>query len=184
VDRNVEYIKPSKVAYLGKVIVSLFRVTTWKYFAYSVAYWFVNFVVPRSSVSIGHKSDIHPTALLRHSERIFVGDNVLINHGNVLQAGKVKSRILLGNYVHTGPNVMMFAYNHRFDKGIPSKNQNYDEADIVVGNDVWIGAGSIILAGTVIEDGCVIAAGSVVRGKLEANGIYVGVPAKLSGHRR
>ncbi|WP_237134311.1 acyltransferase [Pseudohongiella sp. O18] len=183
-ERDVEYIKPSKGAYLARVSLSLLRFRTWKYFAYSLAYWFVNFVVPRSSVSVGHRSDIHPTALLRHAERIFVGDNVLINHGNVLQAGKAKAKILLGNYVHTGPNVMMFAYNHRFEKGTPSKTQNYDEADIVVGNDVWIGAGSIILAGTVIEDGCVIAAGSVVRGKLEANGIYVGVPAKLTGHRR
>ena len=159
------------------------RWRVWGYFVSCLAYWLVNFVLPRAQIEKGKNTNVHPTTLLRHAERIVIGDNTLINHGNVIQAGKVNARILIGNFVHTGPNVMMFAYNHRFETGTPSKVQNYDEADIVIGDDVWIGAGSIILAGTEIENGVVIAAGSVVKGKLSSNSVYAGVPVKLIGQR-
>lgn len=182
-NRDVEFIKPSKLFYIRRIAASLISWKVWRFFGYSIAYWMVNFVMPRSIVSVGKRSDIHPTTLLRHAERIVVGSDVLINHGNVLQAGKVKAKIVIGDFVHTGPNVMMFAYNHRIEAGQPSKAQNYDEADIIIGNDVWIGAGTIILAGTVIEDGCVVAAGSVVKGRLVNDGIYAGVPVKLVGYR-
>jgi len=39
----------------------------------------------------------------------------------------------------------------------------------VIGDNVWIGAGCIILRGTVIGDNCVIGAGSVIKGKIESN---------------
>jgi acetyltransferase-like isoleucine patch superfamily enzyme len=51
--------------------------------------------------------------------------------------------------------------------------------EISIGNDVWIGRGCIIFTGTMIADGVVVAANSVVKGKLERNGIYGGIPAKL-----
>ena len=49
---------------------------------------------------------------------------------------------------------------------------------VKIGNNVFIGAGSIILPGTSIGDNCVVGAGSVVRGNLEADSVYVGSPAK------
>ena len=48
---------------------------------------------------------------------------------------------------------------------------------VKIGNNVFIGARSIIMPGTIIEDNVVVGAGSVVRGKLERNGIYIGNPA-------
>lgn len=51
--------------------------------------------------------------------------------------------------------------------------------DIKIGNNVWIGANSIILPGVVVEDNVVIAAGSVVTKSLDSGYIYGGVPAKL-----
>ena len=51
-------------------------------------------------------------------------------------------------------------------------------APIQVGDNVFIGYGSIILPGTVIGNNTVIGAGSVVRGKVEGNAVYAGVPAK------
>ncbi len=49
----------------------------------------------------------------------------------------------------------------------------------VIGNDVWIGGGSIILRGVVIGDGAIVAAGSVVTRDVEPYSIVGGVPAKL-----
>jgi acetyltransferase-like isoleucine patch superfamily enzyme len=47
-----------------------------------------------------------------------------------------------------------------------------------IGNGCWIGAGVTILPGVTIGEGCVIGAGSVVTRSTEANGLYVGMPAR------
>jgi len=49
---------------------------------------------------------------------------------------------------------------------------------IVIGNNVFIGYRSIILPGTRIGDNVIVGAGSVVKGKLESNSVYAGVPVK------
>lgn len=49
---------------------------------------------------------------------------------------------------------------------------------VVIGNEVFIGAESVILPGVTIGDRVVVGAGSVVTGDLEGNGVYVGSPAR------
>ena len=48
-----------------------------------------------------------------------------------------------------------------------------------IGNDVWIGAGVVIIAGVTIGNGVVIGANSVVTKDIPDYSIYAGVPAKL-----
>lgn len=50
---------------------------------------------------------------------------------------------------------------------------------VKIGNKVWIGENVVILAGTEIGDGCIIGAGAVVKGKIPAGSIAVGMPAKV-----
>lgn len=58
------------------------------------------------------------------------------------------------------------------------------DGDIVIGDDVWIGAGSIILAGVKIADGCIAAAGSVVtKDVAEEYSMVGGAPAEAVGER-
>src|SRR5690606_20743654 len=51
--------------------------------------------------------------------------------------------------------------------------------DTVIGNDVWIGYGAVIMPGVTIGDGAIIAAQSVVVGDVPAYSIYGGNPARL-----
>jgi len=49
---------------------------------------------------------------------------------------------------------------------------------ITIGNNVFVGYGTVILPGTVMDDNIIVGAGSIVKGILECNSVYAGVPAK------
>ncbi len=53
------------------------------------------------------------------------------------------------------------------------------DADVLIGKNVWIGSGSMILKGSRVGDNSVIAAGSVVTGDIPANVLAGGVPARV-----
>lgn len=150
-----------------------------------VCYLIINFVHPQMLLKKGRHTNIHPTVLLRHAQNIEIRDYCLINHGNVLQAGKQNAKIIIGSKVHTGPNVMFFAYNHAYDDtSIPTIDQGYTENGITIGDDVWIGAGAIILDGVTLGPGCIVGAGSVVNQSFAENSIVGGIPAKLITTRK
>ena len=95
-------------------------------------------------------------------------------------------KIIIGDHVMMGPGVMAFTRNHRFDRlDIPMDSQGVsDESKIVIGNDVWIGAGVIILPGVKIGNGSVIGAGSVVMKDVPAYAVVAGNPAKVIKFRK
>lgn len=51
--------------------------------------------------------------------------------------------------------------------------------DVVIGNDVWVGAGALLLSGTSIGDGACVAARSVVAGRVAPYSIVGGNPARF-----
>lgn len=57
------------------------------------------------------------------------------------------------------------------------------KGDIIIGDDVWIGHGAIILSGVKIGQGAIVAAGSVVNKNVPAYSIVGGVPAKVISYR-
>ena len=99
------------------------------------------------------------------------------------------SNLNIGNYVSIGPNVIFFLNENHFYKRLTtfpiSKLQNniiqdsYSKGSIVIEDEVWIGANSLILSGVNIGKGAIIAAGSVVTKNIEPYSIYGGNPAKL-----
>ena len=139
----------------------------------------------RRLAKIGKTSNVHATAIIREGEFVTIGEHCLINHNNLIQAGKSEyGRITIGNYVHTGVNVAMIAFNHGFyTREQPIKEQDYIDASITVEDDVWIGAGSTILAGVTIGTGAIIAAGAVVNKDVPPYSIVGGVPAKVLKER-
>jgi len=179
-----EFNKPSKYVYIKDILHSIVTLTMFKRLFYSFGYYLVNNVVGYHKASVGKACKIHPTVILRQAERIIIGDQCLLNHNNVLQAGKFQGKIVLGSKVMTGPNVMMFAFNHGNElNGLPMIEQNYLDGDIIIEDDVWIGAGSVILAGTKIGKGAIIAANAVVNKDVPEHTIVGGVPAKILKQR-
>jgi len=121
------------------------------------------------------------TGCMLHSEtgKLSIGSHSKFNHGVIL--GADFGSIQIGSNVLVGPNVVMRASNHRFDKvaDVPIVKQGHEYGEIIIGDDVWIGAHVTILAGSEIGSHCVIGAGAVVNGKIPAYSVAVGVPAKV-----
>ncbi|SMO76252.1 CatB-related O-acetyltransferase [Ruegeria faecimaris] len=67
----------------------------------------------------------------------------------------------------------------------PEKLLEYqpDRRDTVIGNDVWIAYGALIMPGAEIGDGAIIGAGSVVRGTVPPYAIVTGNPAEVRRYR-
>ena len=52
-------------------------------------------------------------------------------------------------------------------------------ANTIIGNNVFIGAGSVILPGSHVGDRVIIGAGSVVRGEVPGNSVFMGNPGRV-----
>ncbi len=114
---------------------------------------------------------------------VTIGDYTHIQPRCQLVAGKAS--IVIGKRVEIAANCAFYPYNHGMVHGIPIREQPLESrGDIVVGDDVWLGFGVIVLDGVTIGDGAVIGAGSVVTGDVPSNAIAVGVPAKVIRFRK
>ena len=106
---------------------------------------------------------------VREKAIIQIGNNVFLNSGCIITA---REKVMIGDNTIFGPNVVVYDNDHMIRNGRIIDNE-FETDPIVIGANVWIGAGAIILKGAVIEDNCVIAAGSVVKGKVESNNIMI-----------
>lgn len=105
----------------------------------------------------------------------FVGDYFFANHNcQILDGGKVT----FGDHVFIAPNCLFTTAEHALD--VEQRNEGLEVAlPITVGNNVWIGAGTIVLGGVTIGDNTVIGAGSVVTKDIPSGVIAVGVPCRV-----
>lgn len=95
-----------------------------------------------------------------------------------------RGSITIGEDVLVGPYAQLISYQHRFAAvDLPINQQGLDAREIVIENDVWIGAGAIILAGITVGHGSIVGAGAVVTRSCPPYSILGGVPAKVIGRR-
>ena len=79
-----------------------------------------------------------------------------------------------------GPFLFISTTDHGFkNNGIIFRRQKTIFKDVIIGNNVWIGARVSIMKGVEIGDNCVIGAGSVVTKSIPRNKLVYGVPAKI-----
>ncbi|NOQ78620.1 MAG: sugar O-acetyltransferase [Gammaproteobacteria bacterium] len=109
-----------------------------------------------------------------YGDKITLGHRVYINVNCTFLDG---GRINIGDDCLIGPNVQILTINHAASPIERLKKLNYAE-DIHIENNVWIGAGAIILPGIHIGSGAVIGAGSVVTKNVPGNCLYAGNPAE------
>lgn len=127
---------------------------------------------------IGEGVHIKPPLFVDYGSFITIGARTFANYG--LVALDV-ARITIGEDVQIGPNVQLLTPTHPVEPGL--RREKYEAAKpIVIGNNVWLGGGAIVLPGVTIGENSVIGAGAVVTKDIPANVVAVGNPARLVRH--
>lgn len=113
---------------------------------------------------------------LIYGGRIYFGKKNRINEGVVLHA---INKIYLGSNVTLSMNAMLITESYDVKNWDNYIKRKHSGKSIFVGNNVWIGAGAVILPGVKIADNVVVGAGAVVTHDLSEEGaIYAGNPAR------
>ena len=100
------------------------------------------------------------------------GHQVFVNTGCFFMD---RGGITIGDNAFIGPRVQLITTNHGT---APSQRRTTISRPIVIGKNVWLGAGVIVLPGVTIGENSIIGAGSVVTHDIPANQIAVGSPAR------
>lgn len=114
-------------------------------------------------------------------ENVVIGNNSGIGTNCIVQGP-----CIIGENVMMGPDVIIYTRNHEFcDINVPMIEQGFKKSEqVIIGDDVWIGARVIILPGVKIGNGVIIGAGAVVTKDVTDYSIIGGCPAKLIRKRR
>ena len=123
----------------------------------------------------GEHIHIEPDFWCDYGYRIKVGENFYANHGLViLDAGGVT----FGHDVFLAPSCGFHTSGHPIDHERRNQGLEY-AAPIVVGDNVWIGAGAQVMPGVTIGNNVVIGSGSIVTKDIPANSVAAGNPCRV-----
>lgn len=129
---------------------------------------------------IGDDVNIMNGIKFANGKNIFIDNNSGIGEKSFLQdIGKIK----IGKDVLMGPEVMIYTSNHGTERDQKIRLQDMNIGNVIIEDDVWIGARAIILPNVKVEKGSIIAAGAVVSKDVKSYSIVGGVPAKKIGVR-
>lgn len=112
--------------------------------------------------------------------KVFIGSDTVIGRRNIITA---KNKIVIGNNVLIGSDVQIIDHSHGIARDALIREQRAEIGEVMIGDDVWIGAGAKILMNSRIGTGAVIGSNAVVRGDIPEYAIAVGVPARIVKYR-
>jgi len=117
----------------------------------------------------------HGTYLLNGHGSVQMGNNS--HFGAMCYVNALHGSLTVGSDVAIGPHTDIIVYSNHYERGKPVTDCRVQK-DVSIGDNVFIGAHTVILPGTTIEDNVVVGAGSVVKGYLDPNSIYAGAPCR------
>jgi maltose O-acetyltransferase len=124
--------------------------------------------------ALGEGTTIRPPFHCDYGYLIKIGRESFVNYGCIfLDVGL----ITIGDNCQIGPAVQIYTADHPRDPEL--RRSGLESArPVTIGNNVWIGGGTIILPGRTIGDDAIIGAGSVVTRDVPAGATVAGNPAR------
>ncbi len=118
-------------------------------------------------------------------KKLFVEDYVKIRYGLTVINAKEES-VYIRKYTEIAPDVTIVTNSHRSTVGIPQvilgeSHINDKSADVIIGEDVWVGTRVTILAGVTLGRGCIVAANALVTKSVPPYALVAGMPARIIG---
>lgn len=114
------------------------------------------------------------------TNKLVIRQGTYVNRNTLFDAHE---RLEIGRNCMIGPGCYLTDANHGTAPGVPVASQRMTTGPVVLEDDVWLGAGVIILSGVRLGRGAVIGAGAVVTKDVPPNAKVVGVPARVMGAR-
>lgn len=131
---------------------------------------------------VGRHVTIQEAVVIKWAKNLSIGNNVSINEFCWIEAS---GGIEIGDNVWIAPKASLISFSHKHalkyhmnTSGTSRYGKGKEYGKIVIEDNVWIGAHSIILKGVHIGEGSIIGAGSVVLEDVPKFTVVAGVPAK------
>ena len=125
--------------------------------------------------SFGPDVTIQPPLRADYGRYIHVGSGTFINYDCILLD---TAEIRIGAKCQIAPRVSILSATHPVAPAPRADGWESGEP-ITIGDNVWLGAGVIVLPGVTIGDNAVIGAGAVVTKDIPANVVAVGNPCRV-----
>lgn len=141
------------------------------------------------SCVIGDYVQINRRNQIDHVEigtRSFTGSNTKISYAKIGKYVSISWNVSFGgagNVRHQYDRISLSPFYQLRQFGLVDENEEVSVPNVVIGNDVWIGMGSMLMGGVTVGDGAVIGAGSVVTKDVPPYAIVYGSPAKVHKYR-
>jgi len=119
------------------------------------------------------KNPYNPHVWIQGEENLRIGKNCWIGAFVIIEA--MNSTVTIGNNVTIASGVHIYTHDNAYRKIDGTRRVG----SVVIGDNVFIGANSVILPGAHIGNNCVIGALSLVKGRIPANTMAAGVPARV-----
>lgn len=126
----------------------------------------------RGKLLLGDMASIHSGCKLkiRSGAELELGANVFLNYGCMIIC---RQHVRIGSGCMFGPNVLIYDHDHDLYADINHRKNSFKTKPVVIGENCWIGANTVILKGVTIGDQAVIGAGSVITHDVPPNTIMV-----------
>ena len=151
--------------------------------------------------AIGKNVRFEDDVRLLSPERISIGDDVLLMYGVYLSPcgahitigsnthfapyGVLYGPLTIGNNVAVAAHVTLASIGHGYDRtDIPMVEQPAQKKEIVIEDDVWIGANAVIIGGVTVGTGTIVGAGAVVTKDVPPFSVVGGAPARVIRNRK
>jgi acetyltransferase-like isoleucine patch superfamily enzyme len=125
---------------------------------------------------IGHNTVFQGSSVIEFGERSYCAGNCVIASNELVR---------IGRDVMIADQVTIRDTDHSISStDIPMIEQGIETAPVIIGDDVWIAHGAMILKGVTVGEGSVIAAGAVVTKDVPPYAIVGGIPARVIRFRK
>lgn len=109
-----------------------------------------------------------------------VGDVIIGNHTRIGLHNTIIGPVTIGSHVNLAQGITITALNHNFDDSEKRiDQQGISTKEVVLEDDIWVGANAVILPGVTIGTHAVVAAGAIVTKDVPPHSLVAGVPAKV-----